>query len=81
MTPAEVLRDEALTRTLATIRGRFPRIADDEAGELAALLMRSADGREAVRFRRAWLGGAHTAEFSPLRHDAGGEAFYVSRIE
>ena len=80
-TPAGELRAEALTRTLATIRGRFPRMADEEADELAALLLRSADGREITWFRRAWPGGTHTAEFSLLRHDAAGDAFYVSRIE
>ena len=80
-TPAEELRAEALTRTLATIRGRFPRMTDAEPDELAALLLRSADGRATVRFRRAGFGDAHTAEFSLLRHDAAGDAFYVSRIE
>lgn len=79
-TPAEDLRAEALTRTLATIRGRFPRMTDAEVNTIAALLLRHADGRATMLLRRV-DGSTHTAEFSPLRHDAVGDAFYVSRIE
>ena len=80
-TPAEDLRAEALTRTLATIRGRFARMPDEEADELAALLLRSAEGREITWFRRAWPGGTHTAEFSVLLHPEGGTGYYVDRME
>lgn len=80
-TPAEALRAEALTRTLATIRVRWPDISDEDADELAAMLMRFPPRSGFMRFWRRWPGHAHVAEFSLLRHPTGAEAFYASRIE
>lgn len=79
MTPEQELQAAATERNLAAVREAFAGITDAETTDIARLLMQVADGRAATRFRRAG-GAARTAEFSLLRHSAGAEAFFVSRI-
>jgi hypothetical protein len=78
---AEVLRAEALRRTRATIRAEFTRADDVEVEALAAVLLRDAPMRTEVQFWRERPEDIYCAVFGRLRHPAGAEAFYVSRIE
>lgn len=48
---------------------------------MATGLLRETTASRVVGFRRAGFGDEHTAEFGLLRQPAGGEAFFVSRIE